>query len=235
MNQVTQIPILPFGMMNCFLIKGDSKYILVDAGTPGSESKILKNLSKLNIKLNDISLMILSHAHIDHFGGAAQLKNILNVPVLAHKLDSVAYESGQPDVSTMKPKSFIGSILKKALKNDKAEPIKPDIYLEGEEEYDLSKWGVNGKVIHTPGHTSSALSIILENGEAIIMDLASSGILLGGIAFNSRMKHPPFHDNMQQVKNSLDTVLSTDSETFYLGHGNPVSRNSLQKYRDLFF
>jgi hypothetical protein len=64
------------------------------------------------------------------------------------------------------------------------------------------------------------------------MDSASSGILLGGIAFNSRMKHPPFHDNLQMVKNSIDHVLSLNTQIFYLGHGHPVSRKSLITYRD---
>ncbi|MFC3363522.1 hypothetical protein ACFOG5_10115 [Pedobacter fastidiosus] len=48
------------------------------------------------------------------------------------------------------------------------------------------------------------------------------------------MKHPPFHDNLEQVKNSIDYILSLNTETFYLGHGNPVSRKSLINYRDQF-
>ena len=106
--------------------------------------------------------------------------------------------------------------------------------MNGNEEYDLSTYGIIGKVIHSPGYTPGSLSIILEDGSAIIMDLASSGILLGGIAFNSRMKHPPFRDNLEHVKSSINYILSLNTETFYFGHGNPVTRKLLINYRDNF-
>ncbi len=235
MHKIIQLSILPFGMINCFLIKGETKHILVDTGVPNSEAKIIKQLNKHNIKLEDIGLIIITHGHIDHFGSAKELKDILKVPILVHDLDKKALQTGKSMFETLKPNNKIWDIiLKPKLAKDKASSCLPDIILNSNEEYDLSIYGINGKVIHTPGHTPGSLSIVLENGDAIIMDLASSGILLGGIAFNSRMKHPPFHDNLEQVKNSLDTILSLNTERFYLGHGNSVSKKSIISYIDKF-
>lgn len=161
---------------------------------------------------------------------------MLKAPILIHNLDKKAIQTGKSMFETLNPNNKIWDIiLKPKLAKDKASSCNPDIVLNGNEEYDLAIYGVNGKVIHTPGHTPGSLSVVLANGEAIIMDLASSGILLGGIAFNTRMKHPPFHDNLEQVKSSIDNILSLDTETFYLGHGNPISRKSLIKYRGKFF
>ena len=236
MQKIIQLSIFPFGMINCFLIKGEKKHILVDTGIPNSEKKIIKQLNKHSIKLEDIGLIILTHGHIDHFGSAKELKDILKVPILMHDLDKIALQTGKSMFETLKPNHKLWDIvLKPKLANDKASPCLPDILLNENEEYDLSIYGINGKIIHTPGHTPGSLSVILEDRNAIIMDLASSGILLGGIAFNSRMKHPPFHDNLDQVKNSINHILSLNTETFYLGHGNPVSRKSLINYRDNFF
>lgn len=235
MQKIIQLSIFPMGMINCFLIKGEAKHILVDTGVPNSEAKIIKQLNKHNIKLDDIGLIIITHGHIDHFGSAKELKDILKVPILVHDLDKKALQTGKSMLETLKPTHKIWDIiLKPKLAKDKASPCLPDIVLIENEEYDLSIYGINGKVIHTPGHTPGSLSVVLEGGSAIIMDLASSGILLGGIAFNSRMKHPPFHDNLQQVKSSINYILSLNTDTFYLGHGNAVSRKSLIHYRDKF-
>jgi len=69
-------------MINCFLIKGETKHILVDTGVPKSERKIIKQLKAHRIKLEDIGLIIITHGHIDHFGSANELKNILKIPIL---------------------------------------------------------------------------------------------------------------------------------------------------------
>lgn len=235
MQSIIQLSIFPLGMINCFLIKGERKHVLVDTGVPNSETKIIKQLLQHKIKLEDIGLIVITHGHIDHFGSAKALKDILQVPILIHDLDKIALQTGKSMLETLKPNhKFWDIVLKPVLTKDVALPCLPDIVLNGNEEFDLATYGIHGKVIHTPGHTPGSLSVILENKSAIIMDLASSGILLGGIAFNTRMKHPPFHDNVEQVKNSINHILSLNTETFYLGHGNPVSRKSLIHYRNKF-
>lgn len=235
MQNIVQLSIFPFGMINCFLIKGEKKHILVDTGIPKSEKKIIRQLNAIGITKEDIGLIIITHGHIDHFGSAKELKELFNAPILIHDLDKMALQTGRSMLETLKPNHKIWDILlKPMLANDKASPCLPDIVLNGSEEYDLSAYGIKGKIIHTPGHTPGSLSVVLEDGNAIIMDLASSGILLGGIAFNSRMKHPPFHDNLEQVKNSINHILSLNTHLFYLGHGNPVSRKSLIHYRNKF-
>lgn len=233
MRRVIQLSIMPWGMINCFLIQGISKHILVDTGTPGSTKRIINQLKKLNVNPEDISLIVITHGHIDHFGSAAELKNMLNVPILIHQLDKESLTSGRSLVDTLKANNiFWDLILKPKLQKDYAFPCEPDIILHNNEVFDLSVYGIVGSILHTPGHTRGSLSVILGDGSAIIMDLASSGILLGGIAFNARMKHPPFHDNLQDVKRSLDFILSFPVNRFYLGHGNPVSRQSIIKYRN---
>ena len=235
MQKIIQLSIFPLGMINCFLIKGERKHILVDTGVPNSETKIIRQLNQHNIRLEDIGLIIITHGHIDHFGSAKELKEILKVPILIHDMDKKALITGKSMLETLKPNHKIWDIiLKPKIIRDSASPCLPDIVLHGNEEYDLSIYGINGKVIHSPGHTPGSLSVILEYESAIIMDVASSGILLGGIAFNSRMKHPPFHDNLEQVKSSINYILSFNIEIFYLGHGNAVSRKSLINYRDKF-
>ena len=53
--QITRISILPFGMVNAHLIRGAGGCILVDAGLPGSESKIEKALTQHGLSFKDIN------------------------------------------------------------------------------------------------------------------------------------------------------------------------------------
>lgn len=234
MNQVIPISIWSGAMINCFLVKGPQKHILVDTGLPGSEERIFRQLKQHDINKDDIGLIIVTHAHIDHFGSAGRLQKLLKVPILAHKLDEKYYLEGKANVATMKPNKPQWKLFKLMVEKQTTKPFKPDILLEGDAEYDLQAWGTKGKVIHTPGHTPGSLSVILESGEVIVMDMLASGILLGGLMFHSRVKHPPFHDNLKQLRNSFDKVFAEKGERYYLGHGGPVNRKQMIKYYDKF-
>ena len=56
-----------------------------------------------------------------------------------------------------------------------APPVKPDIITESE--LDLSKFGVEGKAINTPGHTAGSLVVILPGGKIIAGDTIMRGII----------------------------------------------------------
>jgi hypothetical protein len=60
----------------------------------------------------------------------------------------------------------------------------------------------------------------------------ASGILLGGIMFHKRVKHPPFHDNLTELKKSFDKILLEKGKRYYLGHGGPLDRAQVIKYYD---
>lgn len=48
--------------------------------------------------------------------------------------------------------------------------VEPEILVE--EDIDLLEFGVNGKIVHTPGHISGSISLLLDSGEAFVGDLA---------------------------------------------------------------
>ena len=56
---------LILGACNCYLIK-EQGLILVDTGSPNRGYKFQKELIKLSIEPEDISLILLTHGHQDH-------------------------------------------------------------------------------------------------------------------------------------------------------------------------
>jgi hydroxyacylglutathione hydrolase len=87
-HPIIRIPILPFGMVNAHLLIGDGGCILVDAGLPGTESKVEQVLKKHGYTFTDIKLIVVTHAHVDHAGNAATLRELTKAPIVAHVEDA---------------------------------------------------------------------------------------------------------------------------------------------------
>lgn len=70
----------------CFIMQNDSKYFLVDTG---GSAHIVQNLEKLNINLDDIHDIFISHCHTDHILGLFWLMKRMSGMVRASKYDGV--------------------------------------------------------------------------------------------------------------------------------------------------
>jgi hydroxyacylglutathione hydrolase len=58
---------LPLSISNAYLLLGD-RPVLVDAGKPGEEEKLLDSLHQHGIAPSDLALVVLTHGHTDHTG-----------------------------------------------------------------------------------------------------------------------------------------------------------------------
>ncbi|GAB2522822.1 subclass B3 metallo-beta-lactamase [Spirosoma aerophilum] len=60
--------------MTSFLLTSAQGHVLIDGGYPGNTQMILQNISRLGFKINDVKILLNSHAHVDHAGGLAALQ-----------------------------------------------------------------------------------------------------------------------------------------------------------------
>lgn len=67
---------------NCSLIQSDDTNILIDCGA--SLKKINASLSYLNINLDDINAILISHEHSDHVSGLSSISKKYHIPVYAN-------------------------------------------------------------------------------------------------------------------------------------------------------
>lgn len=82
MQQITpSLYQISLGPVNVFVIK-DQGLTLIDTGNKGSMEPIFSALRKGGENPNTIKQIILTHAHPDHAGSAADIKNKLSVPLL---------------------------------------------------------------------------------------------------------------------------------------------------------
>jgi glyoxylase-like metal-dependent hydrolase (beta-lactamase superfamily II) len=132
----------PVGPLACnCTILGDEETgeaIVID---PGDEvGRIAHRLTDLGLKLKQI---LVTHAHIDHVGGALKLKRLTGAPILLNELDL-------PLLAMMETQAaWIGS--------PTPEVAPPDENLADGQIVGLERFPA--KVIHTPGHTQGSVCL----------------------------------------------------------------------------
>ncbi len=154
--------VLPVGWLAC------NCHIIADAATrqalvvdPGDEvERILEILRRHDLKVRYI---VSTHAHIDHVGGLARLREQTGAPVLLHPDDLWLYQN---------------VAMQAAMIGLPAPPVtQVDIPIrEGE----TLTWGeLSAHVLHTPGHSPGSLSLYLPNPEKKL--LAGDTLFAGSI------------------------------------------------------
>jgi metallo-beta-lactamase class B len=58
------------------LVTSESGHILIDGALPESVPQIVANIRRLGFRVEDIKLIVNSHAHFDHAGGIAELQKL---------------------------------------------------------------------------------------------------------------------------------------------------------------
>ena len=131
--------------LGVFLFATDEGHILMNTGMPSSGPMIVESIRKLGFRPEDIKIMINGHAHIDHAGAFAYLKQLTGAQLAVMKDDVAAMESG--DANDFK------------YANDFVYPgVKVDRVLR---DGDTVKLGdVLLTAYHTPGHTRGATTWI---------------------------------------------------------------------------
>ncbi len=212
-----QIHPISFGFVSAFLLKGE-KTVLVDAGVPGQIKRVLKGLAMANTQPDEIDLLLLTHGHFDHTGLAREIVELSGAQTAIHFREKDWLETGfspMPPGATRWGK-FLISLMKLAPKMS-VPAIPVDIALE-DEGLSLEAFGIAAQVVYTPGHTMGSMSVLLENGDAIIGDLAMSAKymrLSPGI--------PIFAENLSLIKPSWKKLLNLGAKRIYPAHGKPFS------------
>jgi hydroxyacylglutathione hydrolase len=220
--EIVRIPIFPFSIVNAYLIKSPSGRILVDAGIPGSERRIERTLLRHGLSFQDIKLIVVTHAHTDHAGSAARLRQLSDAPILAHRDDVDFYTRRRP--MTYCPTGRVGRLFfKTPLPHQPYDPFEPDILMRDDDRVNLADFGVEGCVRHTGGHTPGSIAIELSSQDVLVGDLLASGILIGGIVFKHHAIRPPFEDDPQTVARELERMVGEGAKRFYMGHGGPLA------------
>jgi hydroxyacylglutathione hydrolase len=219
---VAQIIPIRLGITKAFLVKDDG-VILIDTGCPKDENRIVAALQKENVAPRDLKLILHTHAHYDHCGSTRKLMDLTGAPAALHQADIHLAARGMND--PLKPIS-LGGYFVQFISYRPFEPFTPDVVIE--REMDLRHYGVGAKVIFTPGHTAGSISVLFDDGRAIVGDLMVGGYL-GSFLLPSRPGFHWFADDVPALRASIKKVMSAGAVTVYTAHGGPLERDAIMR------
>lgn len=144
------------GAVNIGYIQKDGYGVLIDAGLESSASKkVLRTLEKEGFPLD---ALVITHAHADHYGGAAYVQKNRDIKIYAPALEAAILENPVLEPIYL----FNGASPLKDMRNKfvEGEPVKVDYMIEDT----VSQIGpLPVTFVHLPGHSYNQYGLIVED------------------------------------------------------------------------
>ncbi len=212
-NEIQEITLplpLKMGSVNCYLIKNDNGYFLIDTGGVNGEEALLERLDQAGCSADSLKLIIITHGDFDHIGNVMALRRKYGVKVAMHADDAGMAAKGDMFASRNKPGFLVKTLAPLVVSLGKSRRFKPDILLKDGD--DLTSYGLEAKIVSIPGHSKGSIGI----------HLASGGFFCGDLLDNT--KTPGFSslmDDQITANKSMMRLQHLGINTVYPGHGTP--------------
>lgn len=191
-----------------FLITSPEGHILIDSGFAATVPMIRDNVRKLGFKIEDVKVLLNSHAHIDHAGGHALFKRLTGARIVMSAADAVLLErGGRGDVLPVGD-DVVGY-----------EPIKADQIVHDGDRVTLG--GISLTAHLTPGHTRGSTTwtttaLDAGTGKRLNVVFHSSTTQLPGVRLVGNAAYPAIADDYAR---SFRTLKALPCDVFLAPHG----------------
>lgn len=208
--------------VNWVILQDDDGITLIDGGYPGHADAVAESLRRIGSDLSEVQAALLTHAHVDHLGGLAQIGRTHSFPIYADPAE-VAHARreylDQADAASLAPIAYrprvarwlTGVVRLGAL--DKAgigdtQPIVDSTLLPGKP-----------VAVPTPGHTRGHTAFLTGDGEVLI----SGDALISAHPTSARLgpqclHHAFTHDEAANAE-SVAALGELDAVILMPGHG----------------
>ena len=180
--------------LGAFLFTTSEGHILMNTGMPSSGPMIVESIRKLGFRPEDIKVMINGHAHIDHAGAFAYLKQQFGAQLAVMKDDVAAMESGDKDDF-----KYANDFVYPAVKVDR-------VLRDG----DTIKMGdVLLTAYHTPGHTRGAttwIANLVVDGKAYVVAFPDGAGFNPGYRLAKNPSYPGIAEDYRRTHHMLEML-----------------------------
>ena len=218
--------------INVYLIRGDNGYLLVDSGwnTDVSFNTMHNHLVKAGISFGDISQIMVTHIHPDHYGMAGRVKQLSGATIAMHHLeeeliesryihlDGLLHETDQALVSNGIPHDEMINLRDATVGMEKfIMPAYPDIRLRDGDTVTTGEFTF--RVVWTPGHSSGHICLY-EPDKKILL---SGDHILPRITPNISVHPQSIENPLGRYIDALKEVRLLDVELALPGHDEPFN------------
>jgi glyoxylase-like metal-dependent hydrolase (beta-lactamase superfamily II) len=206
------------GYVHVHLVVTDDGVVLVDTGLPGRSARIGRALHDIRRKIGDVTTILLTHHHVDHTGGLAEVRRRSGARVVAHR-DDVPYVTGEAKAFMPHPVvRLVGLFL------GKAEPAPVDDIIATDSATPLPGF----TALHTPGHTPGHLSYLLDrDGGILFAGDAAAGGRGGKVGSTPKMVSV----DLAQQRRSVEKLAALEFEHAVFGHGTALTGRAVDAFR----
>jgi metallo-beta-lactamase class B len=193
--------------VSSYLITTPEGHILLDTGFEDTVPLILRGVEQLGFKPGDIKIILSSHAHVDHVGGHAAMKQATGARVLASAADARVIEAGG-----------VGDFIPLPPETRFFTPVKVDgIVADGAQ---VTLGGVTLTAHLTPGHTRGATTWT--------MQVADTGVRPWEVVFYSSatinpgtrlLRDPSYPEIAADLADTFARLRALPCDIFFAPHG----------------
>ena len=229
------IPETSLGHINVYMVQGNDGYLMVDTGWDTGEAfdSLKSQMKELGVDFKDISQILVTHIHPDHYGLVGKLKKFSAARFYLHSLEKDLIESRYIHMDRLIQQTaqwlHINGVPSEYLSNLQTASVRaagfvtttyPDVTLQGEET--ISTGLFTFQVLWTPGHSPGHICLY----EPTKKILLSGDHILPNITPNIGL-HPQSGDNpLGHFINSLKATKQLDIALVLPGHETPFNNVS---------
>jgi len=209
---IFRIPTFGDAINSFAFLEGDGSVTLVDCGVKRAPVRIQRALAALGKHPQDVQHIILTHAHSDHAGGAAEVVAASAADgVLVHELEAGFIRSGERP--PLDASSGSGRIFGRLSKGGFAATSVSGTLQDGQ----VIELAGGLQVIHTPGHTPGHISLLHQTSGVLI-----TGDSIFNIASRMRWSYAAFCTNATQSRQTAEKFVDLEFQTAAFTHGPEI-------------
>lgn len=218
---VYRIPTMGDFINSFAFVNADGSVTLVDCGVKRAPKKIVEGLAAMGKHPSDVTEIILTHAHSDHAGGAAEIIGQTGADgVSVHELEAAYITSG--DAPPRDSSTTFGAIFARMPGGG----FTPTPISRTLKDGDVLPTGGGLRIMHTPGHTPGHISLLHQ----------STGVLITGDAIwnmRSKMTWPiaAFCTSFRENKQTAHVLGEIEYAVAAFTHGPEIRDNAREQVR----
>lgn len=223
---------MPLDHVNVYLVEGSQGNLLIDAGwnTPEAFSALEEGLRDSGFDFKDISQIIITHLHADHYGMAGKIKELSGAKVALSKIEADMLDSRYVNLDALLqqlthflhsngvPQDELPGFARASLPARKfVIPVSPDIILEGGGK--ISIGSSEFEVLLTPGHSPGHICLyeperkLLFSGDHVLPEITPN------VGFHPQSGENPLGGFLK----SLQYLSKLEVNFVFPGHGHVFS------------
>lgn len=239
-SRSVKITPLKIGLTNSYLIQAGRQYVLIDTGYEHEWERFRKCLQGVNVRLSDISHLVLTHHHDDHcslLNRGVQANPDIRIVMSSHARELLA--KGANDRThggsyiNRRVKLILSSLRRLSKRfyerwsTHRFPPYRAReraILMEEDTHLDAIGIGLRGRIIETPGHSIDSISVLLDDGSCFVGDAASNMPHVVGTHYCVIQL-----EDLEEYYESWGNLLAAGARRIFPAHGQPFSATELER------